>query len=180
MALSVFIRHQQSGLTSSRAELNAYTRALMRCVITNEEKNKSANREIGVPRRSANREMWRSQEISIVYTSLAAIRKLNEEWRGIDKATDVLSFPAPKVMRRGGHLGDLAICLPVCAEEVPEFGESLAEVVALMLVHGYLHLTGMDHDTAKSERLMEKQTAGLLSKCAQIPRPKIRVRKTAR
>jgi len=99
-------------------------------------------------------------EVSVRYTSKAGMRRLNRDFLGEDRPTDVLSFPAeePRGIRRPVkkrvYLGDLAICLPVCAAQAPSYQRTAGEEVALMLVHGLLHLLGHDHDSKKREELM--------------------------
>ena len=86
-------------------------------------------------------------------------RALNREYRGRDRATNVLSFPfeAPPGVppeETGHHLGDLAICAPVVAREALEQDKPLAAHWAHMVVHGVLHLQGFDHqDDADAERM---------------------------
>jgi probable rRNA maturation factor len=86
----------------------------------------------------------------------AASRRLNGGYRGKDRATNVLSFPASAVERSlGGSLGDLVICAPVVAAEARAQRKALAAHWAHMVVHGVLHLHGFDHGTARETRVME-------------------------
>ena len=97
-------------------------------------------------------------------------RRLNRTWRGKDKPTNVLSFPAdplPAAVRRGAEendeLGDLAICAPVVAREAREQGKSLQAHWAHMVVHGVLHLLGYDHENDRDAERMESREAGILA-----------------
>jgi probable rRNA maturation factor len=86
----------------------------------------------------------------------AASRRLNRRYRGKDKPTNVLSFPAARVERElDGSLGDLVVCAPVVAAEARGQGKALAAHWAHMVVHGVLHLHGFDHHAARDARVME-------------------------
>jgi probable rRNA maturation factor len=83
-------------------------------------------------------------------TTDAALRRLNREFRGKDAITDVLSFPAapgPLLSAPGLRLGDLAISLPRARSQAREFGHSIEGEVRILMLHGLLHLLGMDHET---------------------------------
>ena len=86
----------------------------------------------------------------------AASRRLNGGYRGKDRPTNVLSFPASAIERsRGGSLGDLVICAPVVAAEARAQRKAPAAHWAHMVVHGVLHLHGFDHQAAREARVME-------------------------
>ena len=94
--------------------------------------------------------------VCIRIVGAAASRSLNAGYRGKDKPTNVLSFPAAPVERElGGSLGDLVICAPVVAAEARDQRKARAEHWAHMVVHGMLHLHGYDHETARQARVME-------------------------
>jgi probable rRNA maturation factor len=85
-----------------------------------------------------------------------ASRRLNREYRGKDKPTNVLSFPASASERElAGSLGDLAICAPVVAAEARAQRKPPAAHWAHMVVHGVLHLHGYDHETPRQAQAME-------------------------
>ena len=92
-------------------------------------------------------------DISVILTSDAEIQALNARFRGQDKATNVLSFPAGA--HAGGHLGDLALALGVCTREAAEQGKPLAHHLMHLVVHGVLHLVGHDHDVDADAEAME-------------------------
>jgi probable rRNA maturation factor len=75
-----------------------------------------------------------------------AMARLNGQYRGKPYATDVLSFDAPAVFRRQGHLGELVICGAVLRRQAREQGHSPARELRVLLVHGLLHLLGFDHE----------------------------------
>ena len=73
-----------------------------------------------------------------------ALRRLNRQFRGLDYPTDVLSFPAAPP---APHLGDLAISFQRARVQARQFGHSLEHEVAILMLHGLLHLLGLDHET---------------------------------
>jgi probable rRNA maturation factor len=86
----------------------------------------------------------------------AESRRLDREYRGKDKPTNVLSFPSsPEERVATGILGDLVICAPVVAREAREQGKTLRAHWAHMVVHGTLHLLDYDHESARDARAME-------------------------
>jgi probable rRNA maturation factor len=74
----------------------------------------------------------------------ADLRRLNREFRGQDYPTDVLSFPA---VAPAHHLGDLAISLARARAQARECGHEIEQEVRILMLHGLLHLLGMDHET---------------------------------
>jgi probable rRNA maturation factor len=87
-------------------------------------------------------------------TGDAELRKLNREFRGIDHPTDVLSFPAEW---KAGHLGDIAISLARARAQARQFGHAPEQEIEILMLHGVLHLLGMDHESdrghmARAER----------------------------
>jgi probable rRNA maturation factor len=81
-------------------------------------------------------------------TNDAALRDLNRRFLGHDYATDVLSFPSNDA---DGHLGELAISLERARAQAIEFGHSLVEEIRTLMLHGLLHLMGMDHESDRGE-----------------------------
>jgi len=84
---------------------------------------------------------------TIAFVSDKTIRELNNQFRGIDKATDVLSFPAEE----DDNLGDIAISVDTAAVQCLENGLTLDEEIAQLMLHGLLHLSGYDHETDNGE-----------------------------
>lgn len=106
-------------------------------------------------------------EVSVRIVDASEIHALNREYRGKDKPTNVLSFPAgevaglpPDVPRL---LGDIVICAEVVRTEAAEQGKDVANHWAHMLVHGTLHLLGHDHETDAEAVEMEALEARVLS-----------------
>jgi probable rRNA maturation factor len=88
-------------------------------------------------------------EVEVLLASDRTLRRLNRTFRGKDKATDVLSFPAAAFAE--GHAGDLAISLDTAKKQAIEQGHTLRDEVRVLLLHGLLHLCGMDHETDSGE-----------------------------
>ena len=84
-------------------------------------------------------------EVTVLLTTDAAIRRLNRQFRGKDKATDVLSFPAEGI---GAEeiAGDLAISVPTALKQAVQQGHALATEIKVLILHGLLHLAGYDHE----------------------------------
>ena len=127
-----------------------------------------------------------SGHVSVLLTTDAAIRRLNRQFRGKNKATDVLSFPAeaPGPMKIAG---DLAISIPTARRQAEERGHPLAIEIKVLMLHGLLHLAGYDHEIdagqmARREQrlraslrlphgLIERANSGLHGRPAKGPRP---------
>ena len=86
---------------------------------------------------------------TIAFVSDKKIRELNRQFRGIDKATDVLSFPADG--SDDSELGDIAISVDTAATQAEENGLKFEGEIAQLILHGLLHLSGYDHETDKGE-----------------------------
>ncbi|MBK8597145.1 MAG: rRNA maturation RNase YbeY [Holophagales bacterium] len=85
--------------------------------------------------------------VSVLLCGDARMRRLNREFRKIDRPTDVLSFPAGDP----AFLGDVAVDVPYAARQAARRGHSLDREVKLLLAHGVLHLLGHDHETDEGE-----------------------------
>lgn len=86
----------------------------------------------------------RGREIACLITGDEELRRLNRQFRGADYPTDVLSFPS-----EAG--GEIAISLDRAAAQAAEHGHSMDEEIRILMLHGTLHLTGMDHETDAGE-----------------------------
>jgi probable rRNA maturation factor len=91
-------------------------------------------------------------------TSGQELRRLNREFRKQDHTTDVLSFPAAQ---QNGFLGEIAISFPAARRQAAEYGLRVEQEIEILMLHGVLHLLGMDHETdrgrmARSERKWRK------------------------
>ncbi len=104
-------------------------------------------------------------ELSVLLTNDAKIRELNYNYRNLDKATDVLSFPQEDEAEddsRNTLLGDVVISVETAARQAPEHHLTLEQELVLLIIHGVLHLLGYDHErSAKEARVMKQLTAKL-------------------
>ncbi len=101
-------------------------------------------------------------EVDVLLSGDQALQRLNRQFRRKNKPTDVLSFPAPPELA-GLHAGDLAISLETAARQAAEHGHTLRDEVRVLLLHGLLHLAGMDHETDRGEmRARETELRRLL------------------
>jgi probable rRNA maturation factor len=94
-------------------------------------------------------------EVSIVLTDDSAIRALNRDWRGLDKPTNVLSFPAAP-SGAAGFLGDIVIAYETLKRECDDEDRMFLHHLAHLAVHGFLHLAGYDHQTEPQAAEMEE------------------------
>jgi probable rRNA maturation factor len=108
------------------------------------------------------------QALSLLLTGDRAIRALNRRWRGIDRATDVLSFPLDDPPGHGPDLGDVAISIDTAARRARAEGRPLLEEVDRYLVHGILHLCGHDHHRPHQARAMAGEEARLLGRDGMV------------
>jgi probable rRNA maturation factor len=84
--------------------------------------------------------------VDVLLTGDVTLRQLNKTFRGKNKPTDILSFPAlPEIAEQ--YAGDLAISLETAARQASIYGHTLRDEVRILLLHGLLHLSGEDHET---------------------------------
>ena len=114
-------------------------------------------------------------EVSMVFTDSETVQQLNRDYRGMDEPTDVLAFymlpqgegddsfalPPDEVTR----LGEVIISYPQAIEQAREQGHSPERELALLIIHGTLHLLGYDHEEPEEEDEMRKREKELLEKC---------------
>jgi probable rRNA maturation factor len=116
--------------------------------------------QFAVPRRglpsAASFRRWAGADVLIRIVGEREGRRLNREFRGRDKATNVLSFGY------GNMRGDIVLCHPVVAKEAREQGKTLAAHYAHLVVHGVLHLRGYDHGKARDAERMERAEIRIL------------------
>ena len=101
-------------------------------------------------------------EVSVTFTDNAGIRQINKEYRGIDRETDVLSFPMTDEGEEFTldpetgcyNLGDIVISLEKAVSQSEEYGHSFDREVAFLTVHSMLHLLGSDHMEKEEEKEM--------------------------
>ena len=113
----------------------------------------------GLVRRSVNaalkyEDFQRPCEVSVTFTDNEKIRELNAQYRSIDRATDVLSFPLFDEDFEDEEelaLGDVVLSLEKAQEQAKEYGHSFEREVAFLVVHSVLHLLGYDHETSEED-----------------------------
>ena len=117
-------------------------------------------------------------EMTISIVSPDQIRQLNNQFREVDKVTDVLSFPTCDNPTRGAitvvceeinpetdlvNIGDIIICMDRAKEQAKEYGHSLRRELCFLALHGLLHLLGYDHITEEDEQQMVALQKEILS-----------------
>jgi len=118
------------------------------------------------------RDVTGGRAFTVLLTDDREMRRLNRQFLGKDYATDVLSFPAET---GGGRLGDVAISVARAREQALRYGHELNQEIAILMLHGALHLLGMDHERdsgqmRRAERRWRKKlglTAGLIERSRQ-------------
>ena len=112
-----------------------------------------------------------SDEVSVVFCDDAYIRQLNRDYRGLDKATDVLSFALnegeePDVNDGPAHhlLGDIIISLDTAARQAEDYGHTLERELAYLAIHGMLHLLGYDHMDEADQQEMRTEEEYVLTR----------------
>jgi probable rRNA maturation factor len=114
-------------------------------------------------------------EVSLVFTDSETVKQLNRDYRGVDETTDVLAFhmlpqkeadysfalPPDGVTR----LGEVIISYPQAVEQAREQGHPPERELALLIIHGILHLLGYDHEEPEGEAEMRAREKELLEKC---------------
>ncbi|MEO7993481.1 MAG: rRNA maturation RNase YbeY [bacterium] len=119
--------------------------------------------------------VWPGQaiELSVSLVSDRAMRALNAKHRHKDKTTDVLSFPLEHDLRprlaattpEVVAIGDIVISPPVCLKQATEWGWTPGERLTQLLIHGYLHLLGFDHEEEAERAMMEAREEELFEAC---------------
>jgi probable rRNA maturation factor len=88
-------------------------------------------------------EVTSGRPFTCLITGEAEMRRLNRDFRQKDHATDVLSFPSKQTL---GFLGDIAISFPHARRQAAEYGHEVGQEIEILMLHGVLHLLGMDHE----------------------------------
>jgi probable rRNA maturation factor len=112
-------------------------------------------------------------EVSLLFADDKTIRGINAEWRGMDKPTNVLSFPAFPLrpgMAPKPLLGDIVLAFETVTREAQAEGKSFANHLSHLIAHGLLHLFGYDHETDEEAEVMEQLERQILARLA-IPDP---------
>jgi probable rRNA maturation factor len=126
-------------------------------------------------------------QVTVLLTTDTAIAKLNRQFRGKNKATDVLSFPTDGPIRGSGSeriAGDLAVSVTTALGQAAEQGHSLATEIKVLILHGLLHLAGYDHEVdngkmARRERVLRAKLKLPLGLIERVEAPKQGARRAA-
>ena len=103
-------------------------------------------------------------ELSVALADDTAVRRLNRQYRGIDRATNVLSFPTAAPAGAGAlPLGDVVLAHETVAAEARAQGKVVADHVSHLVVHGVLHLLGYDHERTADAEIMERLEIAILA-----------------
>ncbi len=105
-------------------------------------------------------------ELCVHLADDAHVRGLNARWRGLDEATNVLSFPAaePATIGQARLLGDIVLALETVAREATAEGKPFADHYRHLVVHGFLHLIGFDHERDVDAQRMEAMETRILAR----------------
>lgn len=113
--------------------------------------------------------------VEITLLNEADMIDLNYQYRKKKKPTDVLSFRTPKMFQKIGVLGSIMICAPILKKQAKEAGHSDVAELRVLLVHGFLHLLGFDHEkSAKAAREMQEMEKLLLKGMGLIQRTRVK------
>ena len=126
---------------------------------------------------------YRDVSVNLLLTGEEEIKETNSSFRGIDRVTDVLSFPAIDFETSGDFtgieegdpsyfdsetgeliLGDIMICVKRAMDQAQEYGHSLRREIAFLITHSLFHLLGYDHETDEERTVMEAKQEAILSK----------------
>lgn len=112
------------------------------------------------------RELRRGAEVCVHLVGDADIRALNKQWRGRDASTNVLSFPAATLEEIGSAMliGDIFLAFETVHREAHDEGKALADHFCHLVVHGFLHLLGFDHDADARADAMEALEVRVLAR----------------
>lgn len=116
-------------------------------------------------------------EVDVLFTSDAELKRLNRTFRGKNKPTDILSFPTPPEISQH-HAGDLAISLETAARQAAQYGHPLTDELLILILHGLLHLSGLDHEADEGQmaareaelRAALKLPTSLIARATTTPR----------
>lgn len=104
---------------------------------------------------------------NLIFVEKEEIKTINQQYRNIDKVTDVISFALlddKENIANQGELGDIFICLDRAFVQAKEFGHSISREIGFLAVHGYLHLCGYDHLTKDDEIIMRAKQEEILGR----------------
>ncbi|MFA8439569.1 rRNA maturation RNase YbeY [Pueribacillus sp. YX66] len=112
-------------------------------------------------------------EVSIMFVDNEKIRKINKQYRNMDKPTDVISFALEEQVEGEVEivgvtlpriLGDIVISIPKAKQQAKDYNHSYRRELGFLALHGFLHLLGYDHGTEKEEQMMFQRQKEILEK----------------
>jgi probable rRNA maturation factor len=129
--------------------------------------NRQRRRRVDAPRlrrvlRRAARALRVSGEVALVLAGDGTLHRLNRDYRGKDKPTDVLSFPG-----EAAGLGDIVISVPTAERNARRLGRTLPQEIDVLALHGFLHVLGYDHET--DDGAMDRLEARLRRRILERP-----------
>ena len=99
-------------------------------------------------------------ELSVSFVDMEEIHQLNNQYRGVDRPTDVLSFP----MFEDENLGDVVICREKAEEQAKEFGHSYERELIYLFTHSIFHLLGYDHEVEEEKKEMRAKEEAVMTR----------------
>jgi probable rRNA maturation factor len=111
-------------------------------------------------------ELLQGAELSLLFADDAAVRELNRTWRDQDKPTNVLSFPAadPDALASSPLLGDIVLAYETIRREAEAEQKNFEDHLTHLVVHGFLHLVGYDHEVDAEAEIMESRERAILAR----------------
>lgn len=131
-----------------------------------------AERALNVASEMADVKLMDGAELALLLSDDAHVKSVNQEWRKIDKPTNVLSFPSVEAnkLARVPFIGDIIIAYETVKREAEHDGKDFADHFTHLVVHGFLHLVGFDHQTDDDAKVMEALETRILAEL-EIPDP---------
>jgi probable rRNA maturation factor len=131
-----------------------------------------AERALNVASELADVKLMDGAELALLLSDDAHVKSVNQEWRNIDKPTNVLSFPSVEAnkLARAPFIGDIIIAYETVKREAEHDGKDFADHFTHLVVHGFLHLVGFDHQTDAEAKIMEALETRILAEL-EIPDP---------
>jgi probable rRNA maturation factor len=143
------------------AEWSSWGKRKLKKILKEVEKSAALKRLGGLSRL----ELENGLQVELSLVGISRMTQVNHAYRGKNQSTDVLSFPSPEIFKRQGHLGELIICLPVMRKQAKELAHTEQTEFQVLLVHGVLHLLGLDHERGPEATLqMARWETRLLAK----------------
>jgi probable rRNA maturation factor len=164
LTFTIEISSRQRSRTINKSWLKHASQELALATLANLRKKKPKHLTL-----KALKELESRGVLSLSLVSNRQIKELNAQWRGKNAATDVLSFPMGLVPPEPGiawEFGEIIISVEKAEAQAKEYGHSFNREMAFLVVHGFLHLLGFDHETKQEEKEMFGRQKQILDACA--------------